>query len=101
MTFIEKQMIKELKEFDLINQEIGALEEFQSTQERQIISLFPLKGAFKDEYIKSYKHMMKYKRVFIEDTMLIPYRIQEETFDDRLKKIKGFDLEKELNDCKY
>jgi hypothetical protein len=100
MTFIEKQMSKELKEFDLITEEIEALEELRLRQEQPIWCPFPLKGAFKEEFIRGYNHMMKYKRVYIEDTMLIPYHVPEETFDDRLRKIKGFDLDKELENGK-
>jgi len=60
---------------------------------------FPLEGKLKDELLRLSNHISKYEMFDIDDSVLIPRAVPEETFDDRLKKIQGFDVEELKRQC--
>jgi hypothetical protein len=98
MTIIEKLMYEELKEFDQIKEEIIALQEAENLKEPEIYLPFPMDDKFKEEYLATVKHMLKYQKVNLHDTMFVPFKIKEETFDDRLRKL--MDVDEEIRKCK-
>lgn len=94
LTCVERNMLEELNEFELIKSEIMALEEAVLNKEPDIIIPFPIfDEKYKEELIAELKHFMKYKSFDINDSILIPYQIPEETFMDRLYKIPGIEEE--------
>jgi hypothetical protein len=99
LTCVERTMLGELNEFEHIKSEIMALEEAINNREPEIIIPFPiLDEKYKEELISELKHFMKFKSFDINDTILIPYHIPEETFMDRLYRIPG--IEDEIKKCK-
>jgi len=99
LTCIETNMLEELNEFEHIKSEIMALEEAINNKEPEIVLPFPiLDEKYKEEFITGLKHFMKFKSFDIHDTVLIPYKIPEETFMDRLYRIPG--IEDEIRKCK-
>jgi hypothetical protein len=46
-----------------------------------------------------HKHALKYETVNINDTLLVPHAILGESFEERLKKIQGYDVEELKRQC--
>jgi hypothetical protein len=101
MTIMEKEMIKEMKELEMIKEEIAALEYNQSLDTMDIIFPFPMEGKFREEYIQNYMYVRKFRYVKLEDTLLIP--VMEgtyDTFDYRLRNLKDVDIDDLIEKCK-
>jgi hypothetical protein len=98
MTTVEKMMYEDIKDIKAIEEEIRLLEDTNKDIMPQEMAPFPLVGKFKDHYIKSWEYNNKFRRVYFEDTILCPYALPQETFDDRLRKL-GFDLDEEIRKC--
>ena len=62
---------------------------------------FPVEGKMKEEIERIYNHVLKYETFNINDTMLVPHGILGESFDERLKRIQGFDVEELKRQCKF
>lgn len=60
---------------------------------------FPVEGKLKEELIRLHNHIKKYETFNINDTLLIPHSIPGESFEDRLKKVQGFDIEELKRQC--
>lgn len=102
MTFMEKKMIEEMKQLDLMTEEIGALEQHADLEKNEIIFPFPMEGKFKEEYIQNYLYVKKFRFVSLEDTLVIPPNLDEDdTFDNRLKNLKDVDIEDLIEKCKF
>jgi len=99
LTCVERNMFEELNEFEHIKSEIMALEEAVYTKEPEIILPFPISDEkYKEELIAGLKHFLKFRSFDMHDSILIPYKIPEETFMDRLYKLPG--IEEEIKKCK-
>ncbi len=62
---------------------------------------FPIEGKMKEEVERIYNHVLKYEMFDINDTLLVPHAILGESFDDRLKRIQGYDVEELRRQCNY
>jgi len=97
---MENKMIEEMKQLDLINEEIAALEQNVNLESNEIIFPFPMEGKFREEYIRNYLYFRKFRFVNIEDTLIIPPNIDgDDTFDNRLKNLKDVDIESLIEKC--
>jgi hypothetical protein len=96
LTFIEKLIKEELIEFGEIDREIELLEDAERTKDPEIILPFPMSEKYKQELIHDIQHTLKFKLLDGKDTNLFPYEPLEETFDDRLRKIPGVDIDEEI-----
>lgn len=102
MTFMEKKMIEEMKQLELIIEEIAAFEQNYNLETNEIIFPFPMEGKFREEYIQNYLYVRKYKFVNLEDTLVIPPNLEaDDTFDNRLKNLKDVDIEGLIEKCKF
>lgn len=102
MTIIEKQIIKEMKELEMIKEEIAALEYNESLDDTEVIFPFPMEGKFREEYIQNYLYFRKFRYVKLEDTLLIPpVEDAYDTFDYRLKNLKDVDIDELIEKCIY
>jgi hypothetical protein len=98
---MEKKMIEEMKQLDMINEEIAALEYNANLDTNEVIFPFPMEGKFREEYIQTYLYYKRYKFVKLEDTVVIPPNLEEDdTFDNRLKNIKDVDIELLIEKCR-
>lgn len=101
MTFLEKKMIEEMKQLDLITDEIAALEQHMQLESNEIIFPFPMEGKFKDEYIQNYLYFQKYRFVNLIDTLIIPPNTDgDDCFDKRLRELKDVDIDQLIEKCK-
>lgn len=95
-------MIEEMKQLELIMDEIGALEQLTSLDSDEIIFPFPMEGKFREEYIQNYLYYKKFRFVKLEDTLIIPPNFEkEDTFDNRLMNLKDVDIEELIEKCNY
>ena len=102
MTIMEKEMIKEMKELEMIKEEIAALEYNETLDKNEVIFPFPMEGKFREEYIQNYLYFRKFRYVKLEDTLLIPpVEDAHDTFDWRLRNLKDVDIDDLIEKCKY
>ena len=102
MTFAEKIIIEEMKQLELIKDEINALEDNSNLESNEIIFPFPMEGKFREEYIRNFLYYKKYKFVNLKDTLVIPPNLEgDEFFDDRLRNLKDVDIDHLIEKCKY
>lgn len=92
-------MVKEYNEHMSVLEDIQALDYAQRSIEPPLVFPFPLEGKLKEEVMRIHEHIKKYETVDMEDTILIPRALQGESFDDRLKKIQGYDIEELKRQC--
>ncbi len=100
LTCIEKLMLEELKEFDLIEKEIMTLQQAVYTREPDLTLPFPMDEAYKKQYIAALEHIRKFKTIDMRDTAFIPYELPEESFMDRLRNLPDVDIDEEIKKCK-
>jgi hypothetical protein len=98
MTTVEKMMYEDMQDIKAIEEEIMLLEKASVDLIPTELAPFPLEGKFKEMYLKAWEYNNKFRRAYFEDTILCPYSLPEETFDDRLRKI-GVDLDEEIRLC--
>jgi len=101
LTCIEQLMLEELRELDLIEQEISVLNHAIRTRQPEFILPFPMDENFKQEYLKNLEHLKRFQTVNMNDTIAIPYAIPTETFDDRLNMLENIDIKEEVRICKH
>ncbi len=94
-------MLEEMKELDLISEEINVLYEAIKNRELDTELPFPMDEKFKREFIANIEYAKKFRTVNLNDTALVPYEVPEETFMDRLMKIEGVDIKEEIRKCKF
>lgn len=100
LTSIEKIMLEEILELDQIEEEILTLEKALQFKEEPVVLPYPMDEKDKREFLRKLEYVNKFKTMNILDTPIIPYQFPEETFDDRLRKIPGIDIDEEIRICK-
>ncbi len=97
---MEKKIIEEMKQLDLIVEEIAALEQNSNLESNEIIFPFPMEGKFREEYIQNYLYFRKFRFVNLEDTLVIPPNEDgDDNFDNRLKNLKDVEIENLIEKC--
>jgi hypothetical protein len=99
LTFIEKSMLEEMKEFDQIEEEIMTLQDAIYHREPELTLPFPMDEPYRSQYIAMLEHIKKFQTVDMRDTSIIPFQLPEESFMDRLRKLPGVDIDEEIRKC--
>ncbi len=100
MTTFEVIMAEELKEIDLVEQEMYLLEQAHKLKEPDDILPFPMDERMKLQWLSRIEHFKKFHTVDVMDTEIIPWELHQETFDDRLRNLEGVDIDEEIRLCK-
>jgi hypothetical protein len=100
LTIIEKLILEEMKELDIIKEEIDILYTAMTTREPDDVLPFPMEENYKREFLANIEYIKKYRTVNLNDTAIIPYELPEESFMDRLMKLEGVDIKEEIRKCK-
>jgi hypothetical protein len=98
MSIVEKLIFDDMKEIDLMYDEVLMTEQSMGELQEEPEAPFPLVGKFKEQYIAAYNYAMKFRRVEFADTVFCPHAMPGESFDDRLRKL-GVDPDEEVRKC--
>ena len=98
LTFGERLILNELKEIELIDEELACLEEARQMIEfENLFKLdvgFPISSELRKELEQRINYSLKYRTYNIEDTILIPYNDREiPDIMDVLRNDKSFDID--------
>ena len=101
MTRMEKVILREMEEMEMIKEEYAALEQLSNLESNEIVFPFPMEGKFREEYIQTFMYYRKFRYVKLEDTLVIPPNLDEgDYFDNRLRNLKDVDIDDLIEKCK-